>query len=628
MKSILLALGVVLSVHSALAAECRGKFCTGGYVIDTENRVGKIFGFEGDKTVKYETSSSYHSDDASNLKIATPAYNGIKKGNYVVDQENRVGSVHLVFEDGRTFYETSRAYLVSSTVSPSVDEINGIRRDTYVIDETNTVGKVHRVFADGRVFFETTREYRISKNISKEVANYKGITKGNYVVDQDDNVGKVHRVFEDGRTFYETSRAYLVSNKVSPEVRSLDGYKSGDYVANNDDMIGKILRVFADGRIFYETSSSYLIGRNLSRETATHPDYNKETYYTDSDYNVGKTVRFFENKLVFMQSVGGYGYSRRSLIGAVDTLEGIRAGGAVTVLDRATIADMKEGTVELLFPNGAMIVKIEESQQVAAKLTGFFTEKETEKKLSSLELNHWLSGFRNLVAKKNKIRHFEYYHFVSYSLAATSEMLSVIKKSVLEMITKKPELVENKELYKKLVEYLSSEMPPKPKPEPKPMPQLLPEVLLGRYISTMDFYGCTFHATSPANTTHPACAIENARYIEIRHNKSTNCIEIIGSPDDKFADSKALHEFCSINKGFVGTKATWTTNDSLIDRDKSSRKIKWTLYKRLNIESFSIKQKADGNLEFDGSLKERTTRPFSYWQDRWEFSHTLIKLKQ
>ena len=491
----------------AFAADCKGTICIGGLVIDGSNYVGQVTGFLDANTAQYRVGSSTLNSALSNLKAETPDFNGISVPKKVVDASNYVGQTIHVFEDGRTQYQVGSSLLVSKSVSPEIEQLKGIRKGTAVVDSSNYVGtaltvfanqKVQYqvgssmlvsasvvgevttlngikagaqvvdssnyvgvalyVFADGRVQYLVGSSQLVSSRVSGQVDSYAGISTGTIVVDASNYVGKTNFAFQDGRISYQVGSSSLVSNKVSPQVEDLNGIKTGVFVVDSSDYVGTVKYAFRDGRVNYQVGSSSLVSARVSKEVELHSTYQKGVIYATPSYSVGKAIRFFENGKVQLELLSDGTTVGMDLYSAIDQIDGYKA--EVIIVDSRA----RDGVIKMVFANGAVAYALrnptnddEKVKLFGGKVYSFFLPQD-QTDLATLqknELKNWIIEIARTVAKKENLPEWGLPWGQSYRSVAMPENMPQIKKALLERLFDEPELINNRDLRKKVRDYLS-----------------------------------------------------------------------------------------------------------------------------------------------------------------------------
>ena len=348
---------------SAYADNCRGKLCVGGWVVDPSNYIGQITGFHDEQgTAVYSVGSSQLEASCSALKAEVPVYNGIVPRREVVDASNYVGVVLHVFEDGRTQYQVGTSLMVSSSVSPQVDQISLISSGVIVVDSSNYVGAALAVFSDGRVQYTVGTSILVSHQVVGEIAELNGAKAGIAVVDPSNYVGIALHVFRDGRVQYHVGTSDLVSSQIQPEIASFGKISQGVYVVDSSNYVGVCEHVFADGRVNYQVGTSEMVSRQVKGEFDGCNGIHAGDVVVDASNYVGKASHVFEDGRV------SYGVGTSSLVSqnvspAVPVLNGVKAGSIV--LDSSDYV----GTVENVFRDGRVNYQVGTSQMVGSRIS-------------------------------------------------------------------------------------------------------------------------------------------------------------------------------------------------------------------------------------------------------------------
>lgn len=381
--------------------------------------------------------------------------NGITKDTIVIDQNSSVGKAITVFRDGRTEYQLPNYKEVSSKLSGKIPSLGLISVGTTVIDSNNSVGTAIHVFADGRIQYQLQNYKEVSRSLKAKIDQFDGIKSGDIVIDSNNSIGKLIHAFEDGRFYYQLPNYKEVSKNLSPRIDELDGFKAGIVVIDRNDGVGTIEHVFRDGRISYQLPNYREVSSRLSKESESHPLYNKDTVYATTQYAVGTPIHFFENKKVQLKTVDGQTAVSSELFTSVEELNGYRVDQPIVDSER------RESKIKAVFANGTLHyeVKDEESgelKDITAKLYGYFTEKDP-KKLEALrksEEDSWLIGLAVSFSPKDSWHALIYR--ASTGLAVSLSELPKIKASLHARLKKDKNLIENKDLRKKVMEYLSN----------------------------------------------------------------------------------------------------------------------------------------------------------------------------
>jgi hypothetical protein len=163
---------------------------------------------------------------SSSVSHEVDELNGIKVGMNVIDSENRVGIVSLVFEDGRVRYMVGSFNYISKELSPEVQENELYNKEDFYSDDQYNVGKVTVFFKDGRVKFTTLNDGSIARRkLFRQVVTLGNITEGTMVTEPSGYSGKVQLVFENGTVLYEVERHVKdVNGKKTDEQKMFEVY--------------------------------------------------------------------------------------------------------------------------------------------------------------------------------------------------------------------------------------------------------------------------------------------------------------------------------------------------------------------------------------------------------------------
>jgi hypothetical protein len=347
--------------------KANGPFTAGILVIDQNDSIGKVDLVFANGDVQY-TVSGYGTtiNPMNNLSPAVQTTSGrpeIYTGVTVVDQNDSIGTVNLVFANGNVQYTISgygTAIVNISDLSALVPSYGPLVKGSVVVDQNDSIGTVDEVFKNGDVQYTIAgygTSINLSSNLSVQVGKLGLLSAHTIVVDQNDSIGTVDLLFANGKVQY-TIAGYGTSindaSNLAAQVTSYPGTPdvvTGTTVIDQNDSIGSVNLVFANGKAQY-TIPSYgtsidTIGL-LSPEVKTNPNYKKGTLYASDDYLVGTANRFFKNGKIELVTNGEGNFVATQLFPQVAQLNGYTAGTSIT-METGTA-----GNVLTVFANGTV----------------------------------------------------------------------------------------------------------------------------------------------------------------------------------------------------------------------------------------------------------------------------------
>jgi len=361
-SSSLIALALSFVSAQTFAADCKGKFCVGNWVIDSDNSIGQLTGFPDENTGRYKLGSSAYDAPLSRLRVEVPELDGLKPRNKIVDSDNSIGVAVHVFEDSRVQYRLGSSSYVTRSASPEVAESNFIRKGTVIIDSDNSVGAALAVFANKKVQYQLGSSTYVTSAAVGEVGELNGLKAGRYAIDSDNSVGVVAYVFRDGRVQYKLGTSKYVSGRISPEVDAKGRIKAGSIIIDSDNSIGTTLHVFADGRVQYQLGSSSYVTAKAVAATDSLNGLQTGLIAIDSDNSIGKVQYIFEDGRANYR-LGSSSYVSNRLVPSVDEVNGLKAG--LVAVD----SDNSVGTIQYVFRDGRASYKLGSSTYVSSKLS-------------------------------------------------------------------------------------------------------------------------------------------------------------------------------------------------------------------------------------------------------------------
>lgn len=219
-------------------------------VIDSQNQTGTAHYVFSDGRVQYSVGRWF--GIAKNLCPETAVLGNLKRGQLVIDELNRVGSILRVFRDGRVQYLSDATSFVSSKVSVAIHSLanSDIVANAIVIDSQNRIGQVHVVFEDGRVQYVVSETALIERAslLSPEVNLHEKYVKGRYYATPHFDVGTVAHFFKDGRIHLFSAQGYsLFETILFEEVEQYGEYARTTKVMDPSLLGGTLRAVFSNG---------------------------------------------------------------------------------------------------------------------------------------------------------------------------------------------------------------------------------------------------------------------------------------------------------------------------------------------------------------------------------------------
>lgn len=461
--------GVVVFSASAFADNCVGQICVGKRVIDSSDYIG-VVNSVGLSEVTY-TIPGYSASTANPNELSPEVVEkgSMKAGVTVIDTSQYIGTVNHIFQNGKVQY-TIPGYNPSvaniSSLSAVVKSVGQIQIGSTVIDSSQYIGTVQQIFENGDVQY-VIQGYNPSiaqaSTLSVKVDSVGALSAQVLVIDSSDYIGTVQQVFANGLVQY-TIPGYNASitqaSTLSPQVTACPtatDITAGVTVIDSSNYIGVVKKVFANGKVQYAIpgyNASVAVVGSLSPEVSSNPQYQKGVYYATSQFTVGKANRFFKNGMVELVRDDGYRSVGQKLASLVQQLNGYSAGTAIV-----TPSALK-GTATLIFSNGTVeysyLAQLD-PQNPSAQKKRIADGKQIGIDPAQQELDdmNWIRGLQSyLWCTINNSPAACSESFDTALLDKTSD-LPVLKKRVLALLQKKPNLIWNDQIRAQAIALLS-----------------------------------------------------------------------------------------------------------------------------------------------------------------------------
>lgn len=329
---VLLALAASLSAFNAMA-DCLGDICTGDRVINGYNEVSSVLAIDSseNKIVTKNSSGTLRSFSASELSDEVSS-STLPSGKSVLDEYNIIGTVNVVFRNGKVLYRRSGygsdTVGTSSNLSPEIKENGNLRAGTRIIDEYNIRGEVSRLFQNGSTYYRrdgygSDTLTANPKNLILRTDRHGNLSKETLIIDEYNIPGSVTDIYADGRIYYRRNgygSDTLTSNPKSLvlKVSSVGKLSEGSSIIDEYNITGRVTNLYQDGRVFYRRSgygSDTLTQDNkLVLEVSNLGDIKQGTFGIDS-YNIPGRVSnlFADGRMIFKRD----GYSSANVVSEI-----------------------------------------------------------------------------------------------------------------------------------------------------------------------------------------------------------------------------------------------------------------------------------------------------------------------
>ncbi|MBI3558518.1 MAG: hypothetical protein HY074_19790 [Deltaproteobacteria bacterium] len=284
-------------------------------IIDAGNRIGTVRNLFANRKVIYLVSG-YNPlfAEAKTLNIRVEKIGALTPGTTIIDSSDRVGSVAQLFANGKAQYNVpgynplidmvgSLAHLVAEYSGR-----NDIHAKATIIDSSDRIGTVELVFANGKVQYNVPGYNPLLDMIGTLAASvpsfqgYEDISAGTTVVDSSNRIGKVQLIFANAKTQYNVpgyNPLLAIIGSLSPEVETNPNFNKDSYYANSDFSVGKANRFFKNGQVeLLNDSGSSFVSKLLFAEVNHINGYMSGTPVVTPSEIAGTATRVFANGAV------------------------------------------------------------------------------------------------------------------------------------------------------------------------------------------------------------------------------------------------------------------------------------------------------------------------------------------
>jgi hypothetical protein len=364
---VILALAASLTAFHAMA-DCLGDICTGERVINGYNEVSTVLAIDSseNKVVTKNNSGTLKSYSSSELSDEISS-NTLPSGKVVIDEYNIIGTVNVVFRNGKIVYRRNgySADTIGNNLSPEITENGNLRAGTRIIDEYNIRGEVSRLFQNNSTFYR--RDGYSSDTLTANPRNlvlrtdrHGNLSKETLVIDEYNIPGSVTDIYADGRIYYRRNGYSSDTLTSSPKnlvlkVSSVGNLSEGSSIIDEYNITGRVTNLYQDGRVFYRRNgySSDTITQNnkLVLEVSNLGDIKQNTFGIDS-YNITGRVSnlFADGRMMFKRD----GYSSANVVTEIH--EEVESHKVYSKSIRYASAYNKIGNPSNFFSNGMVLL--------------------------------------------------------------------------------------------------------------------------------------------------------------------------------------------------------------------------------------------------------------------------------
>lgn len=324
---VILTLAASLTAFHAMA-DCIGDICTGDRVINGYNEVSSVFAIDNSesKVVTKNNSGTLRSYSASELSDEVSS-SELPSGKVVIDEYNIIGTVNVVFRNGKIVYRRNgySADTIGSNLSPEVKENGSLRAGTRIIDEYNIRGEVTRLFQNNSTFYRrdgysSDTMTANPRNLVLRTDRHGNLSKETLIIDEYNIPGSVQDIYADGRIFYRRNGYSSDTMTSSPrnlvlKVSSVGKLAEGSSIIDEYNITGRVTNLYQDGRVFYRrngySSDTMSQEGKLVLEVSNIDNIKQGTFGIDS-YNIpGRVTNLFaDGRLIFKRD----GYSSANVV--------------------------------------------------------------------------------------------------------------------------------------------------------------------------------------------------------------------------------------------------------------------------------------------------------------------------
>jgi hypothetical protein len=239
-----------------------GQLAVGVTVMDNNELIGTVTELFANGEVQYLIPGySASITQASNLSIKVDSIGALHAGVTIIDNNELIGAVKQLFANRKVQYLIpgySASITSASNLAIQVDslpESPGIKKDVLVVDNNDLVGTVKMIFVNHKVQY-TVPGYSASitnaSNLSPEVSTNASYQKGVDYATGSYAVGNISHFFADGRMQVSYIRGGSgVERKLYSEVPSINGVSAGSSITNANEVVGSVTKTFANGTLAY-----------------------------------------------------------------------------------------------------------------------------------------------------------------------------------------------------------------------------------------------------------------------------------------------------------------------------------------------------------------------------------------
>lgn len=313
---VLLALAASLSAFNAMA-DCLGDICTGDRVINGYNEVSSVLAIDNSegKVVTKNSNGTLRSYSAYELSDEVSS-STLPSGKTVIDEYNIIGTVNVVFRNGKIVYRRNgySSDTVGSNLSPEINENGNLRDGTRIIDEYNIRGEVTRMFANNATFYRRDGYSSDTmtgnpRNLVLRTDRHGNLSRETLIIDEYNIPGSVTDIYADGRIYYRRNGYSSDTLTSTPrnlvlKVSTVGNLSEGSSIIDEYNITGRVTNLYQDGRVFYRrngySSDTITQDNKLVLETSSLGDIKQGTFGIDS-YNIpGRVTNLFaDGRMIF-----------------------------------------------------------------------------------------------------------------------------------------------------------------------------------------------------------------------------------------------------------------------------------------------------------------------------------------
>ncbi len=325
---VILALSASLTAFHAMA-DCIGDICTGERVINGYNEISTVIAIDNMESKVVTRNSNQQLKSYNSYELSDEIQSSeLPSGKSVIDEYNIIGTVNVVFRNGKIVYRRAgySSDTIGTNVSPEVSEISGLSSGTRIIDEYNIKGEIRRMFKNGSIFYRrdgysSDTMTNNSRNLVQKAEMAGEVSRNTEIIDEYNIKGKVTDIYADGRVFYRRSgysSDTMTSNNRNLVLRvsSVDGLVEGTSIIDDYNIMGRVTDLYKDGRVFYRrsgySSDTMIQGNKLVKEVSNLGERFKQGTLAIDSYNLPGRVQnlFADGRMMFRRD----GYSSSNIV--------------------------------------------------------------------------------------------------------------------------------------------------------------------------------------------------------------------------------------------------------------------------------------------------------------------------